>query len=142
MYKRIALGLLLLALGAAGALSHWGNLLAAAPADFLGTWVNTDPNTGGMVRLVVSQVGARYEARGFGACSPSPCDWGTTPFHLLGYNVSDANPVWGLATWDFGFSNTYLVVRREGDLLVVENYTVFKDGSGRSNYRSINLFRR
>lgn len=142
MYRRIAVGLLLLALGAIGSWVGSGIFVDAAPADFLGIWVNTDTDTGGMTRLIVSAAGAAYTVEGFGRCHPTDCEWGSTSFQLLGYSVTDMNPLWGFATWDFGFTDTYIVVHREGDLLVVESYDIFKDNSGRSNYRSLYLMRR
>lgn len=142
MYRKIAFGFLLLALGAIGSLAGSGIFVEAAPADFLGTWTNSDPDTGGIVRLIIFQAGAGYRVEGFGACAPTPCPWGDTAFHLLGYSVSDTNPLWELAVWDFGFADTYVVVHREGDLLVVESYDIFKDNSGRSNFRALSLMKR
>lgn len=142
MYRRIALVLLFFALGAIGSFVGSEISIDAAAADFLGTWINTDPNTGGIATLVISPLGANYTIHEFGACSPTPCDNGTTTLNLLGYNVSDTNPLWGLASYDFGFLAEYLVIHREGDLLVVESYNVFQDNSGRSSFRSLSLMRR
>ncbi len=142
MFKKLQITVLLLALSVIGWGASSSMVGAAAPADFLGNWVNTDTATRGIVRLVFTQSGANYIAQGFGACSPTPCDFGVTTFNLLGYNVSDTNPNWGVAVWDSGFKTEYLVAHREGELLVVESYNVFKDGSGRSNYRSLFLFKK
>jgi hypothetical protein len=46
----------------------------------------------------------------------------------------------GFATWDTSFATKHVVVRRERRILVAETYTLFKDGSGRSNYFSVERF--
>ncbi len=40
-----------------------------------GTFVNKDPNTGGITKMIFSANGSKVQC--FGKCSPSDCDWGT-----------------------------------------------------------------
>jgi hypothetical protein len=42
-----------------------------------GTWANDDPNTRGVPQLVISNSGTTLTVHGYGACTPSWCDWGT-----------------------------------------------------------------
>ena len=49
---------------------------------------------------------------------------------------------YGFASWDHKFADTHLTLRLEKGELVVESYTVFKDKSGRSNYRSKATFKK
>lgn len=142
MCRKIAIGLLLLTLGAMGSLTGPGLLVKAAPADFLGTWVNVDQDTRGLTTLNIVTGGTGLMVQGFGKCHPTDCDWGFIPLNLFGYSVTDTNPTWGMATWDFGFSETTLVIHREGDQLIAETYTVFKDNSGRANYRALYLMQK
>lgn len=121
-------------------------LLAAASATaqndpFLGNWANVDANTGGLTRLSITANQAGPAVHGFGKCQPSDCDWGTTPLALLGYSAADNNPTRALAVWDTGFSSMYAILHFDGSYLVTEVYTVFKDNSGRSSFRSLNLLK-
>jgi len=51
-----------------------GTMLAQAPLNaYRGSWVNEDPNTGGMTRLQIFQ---NLEVQAWGACTPTECDWG------------------------------------------------------------------
>lgn len=136
MSKKSVVGLVLLGL------VMLGSFVVASPADFLGSWVNVDPNTGGLTKLIVAQQGGGYTVQGFGKCHPTDCDWGRTTLNLLGYSVTDTNPQWGLAVWNAGFKTTTLVIHVEGEQLVAETYDVFAPGDGRSNYRGLYLLKR
>lgn len=46
-------------------------------AQFSGDWINDDPNTRGITRLVISNAGQMLTVHGYGACEPTDCDWGT-----------------------------------------------------------------
>ncbi len=46
-------------------------------ADFDGTWLNDDTHTGGITKLILSHSGNDITVHGYGACSPTDCDWGT-----------------------------------------------------------------
>ncbi len=102
----------------------------------LGGWVNEDVDTRGMTKLGVSIDGDGVEANGWGSCSPTDCDWGSTDVNLLGGSISDNTYEFATAKWDHGFSTTFLTSRLEDGELKVEKYTVFQDGSDRSNYHS------
>ena len=114
----------------------------AGPLDFVGTWVNTNPASGGIVKLVISSDGVNSTIRAYGACTPTPCDWGTETLYFGGYTVSDAPGAWGVAVWITGFSITGIHFWPKGGTLLVESYTVFIDGSGRTPYYGIYLMER
>lgn len=44
---------------------------------YAGEWVNNDPNTTGIPQVLISVVGLKLTVHGYGACSPTYCDWGT-----------------------------------------------------------------
>ena len=51
--------------------------------DILGIWVNVDPETGGLAKMVVLPTDAGgLSVLGYGACSGSFCEWGATPLYL------------------------------------------------------------
>lgn len=47
------------------------------PSPLGGTWVNDNPNTGGLTRLLITQNGNSVSVHAFGKCSPTDCDWGS-----------------------------------------------------------------
>ena len=44
---------------------------------FSGTWVNDDPNTGGITRILIAASGSDLAVHPYGKCHPTDCDWGT-----------------------------------------------------------------
>jgi uncharacterized protein (TIGR02996 family) len=62
--------------------------------------------------------------------------------YLLADTVCDTEMRYGFASWDHGFADEHLTLRHEGDVLIAESFTVFKDDSGRSNYRAQYKFRK
>jgi hypothetical protein len=134
MNSKIAVGVLIFLFGIINSLTS-SRLVDAAPTDFLGTWVNVDQETRGLTALNIVLGAAGFEVQGFGQCHPTDCDWGFTALNF-------PDDTRGEAVWDFGFSETTLVIHLEGDQLAAETYTIFKDDSGRPNYRALYLMRR
>jgi hypothetical protein len=107
-----------------------------------GTWVNVDKNTGGLTTLAVTKDGANWKVRAWGSCQPSDCDWGEVPLSLVHQSVSSKEYTHAIAVWEPGFASTYVIIRFENEQLAVEIFTVFKDDSNRSDYRSLYLFQK
>jgi hypothetical protein len=89
----------------------------------------------GVVRVaVVHMATGGYGVHVWGACSPTPCDWGLAPLQIFGGTVSAPSGAWGNATFKNGFSVTYVVLAYQGGSLMVRTFTHFTDNSGRSSY--------
>lgn len=110
------------------------------PDVIVGGWVNEDQDTRDMSKFVIAQNNgngtAPLRVKAYGACTPTDCDWGQEPMHLVGSSISDETPYRAVARWDHGFSTAFIVTRLQGSELVYEKYTVFHDDSDRSNYYS------
>jgi hypothetical protein len=110
------------------------------PAPLVGTWVSFDAATRGLVRVVVAGRGGRLAVRAFGASSPAPQDWGETEGDAFAGGVDVVDGVEGAAAvaftarYRFGFVDVLLAAYLNRRLLVVDCYSVFRDGSGRSSY--------
>jgi hypothetical protein len=100
----------------------------------VGTWINMDKTSGGIVRVVLSSEGGALNVRAFGACSPPECDWGKVKGAAYSIGVDSNEAVGFEAVYDFGFMETLLAAYLNRRLLVVDSYNTFKDGSGRSKY--------
>jgi hypothetical protein len=109
-----------------------------------GTWANTDPATRNVVDVVIAGNKSGIEVDGFGACSPSPCQWGNVPGTVFGANVSSATGSSFEADWNFGFAHTVLLgtltETKRVPTLTVQEFTTFTDGSGRANYAVTETF--
>jgi hypothetical protein len=109
-----------------------------------GTWANTNPATRNVVDIVIAGNKSGIEVDGFGACSPSPCQWGNVPGTVFGANVSAATGSSFEADWNFGFARTVLLgtltARNRLSTLTVQEFTTFTDGSGRADYAVTETF--
>ena len=65
---------------------------SAGMADLLGDWRNTDPATRDIVRILISDGEGGLEIHVWGACHPSPCDWGSVKAFAYAPNVSASLP--------------------------------------------------
>jgi hypothetical protein len=111
---------------------------------FVGDWVNVDPATSGITRVVVTSTGGdNINVRVWGRCHPADCDWGTQPGRGY-YDSVSSNHVHGvMAEFNAGFSNTTLILHQAGGGgLSFDALTQFTDGSARHNYDSDGRLRR
>lgn len=113
----------------------------AMPADgpFAGRWVNVDDQTGGLTRIEIVNTNKgwtiqAWAPRARGAGGRSEIDWGKVALRLLGNSVGAREMKYGFASWDHTFKDAHLTLRLEQERLIVENFSLFKDNSDRSNY--------
>ena len=104
--------------------------------DLTGKWHNCDKNTRGLVSVVLGTKGSALTVQAFGACVPSPCDWGVVEGIAYAESVVATDAIAFSAHYDFGFKETIVTGHLDSGTLIVETYDKFKDGSGRSNYYS------
>lgn len=104
-----------------------------SPATLLGTWINTNHATNDIVKIIIAAAGSNVNVEVFGACTPSPCVWGSVPGIAYAGNVSSAPAVAFTAEYKFSFAQVIVVGHLQGKYLEVETFTEFTDRSGRSN---------
>ena len=114
-------------------------LEAVNPNPLVGTWVNTDTHTRDIVKVTIALKAPEITVHAWGACTPTPCDWGTVPGMVYANNVSSTPAVAFTATYKFGFAQVTVVAHIEGTQLILENFTHFTDNSGRSDYYFKNI---
>ncbi|HKI02444.1 MAG TPA: hypothetical protein VKK31_10720 [Thermoanaerobaculia bacterium] len=108
---------------------------ALDPSSLVGTWVNFDAASRGIARLVIKDDGAGgMTVRTFGAGFDEPRDWGEVPGHPFSDGVALSPAVAFTALHHFGSRTVTLACYLNKCLLVVDAYTRFQDGSGRSGY--------
>lgn len=106
----------------------------------VGRWKNCDQDTGGLVEVVVKSSKGTLYVNPFGACSPTPCDWGARKGIAYSESVSSNQAVAFTAIFEFSFKQTIVTGHLSGGCLIVETYSHFTDGSGRCDYYSRECF--
>jgi hypothetical protein len=119
----------------------------AGPLDvspLLGTWVNTDPESAGIVRIEIAaadQGGLVVGVRAAG--QPSPRDWGEVRAETVyADGLQSARAVAFTARFDLDVLEVHLQANQNQGLLVVASFHRFKDGSGRADYFAREFYRR
>ena len=107
---------------------------AVVSTPLVGTWKNINPATRDLVKVVIAAAGSAIKVEAFGACSPTPCDWGSVAGLAYAASVSSSPAVAFSAQYKFSFSQVILVGHLQGKNLIIETFTHFTDGSGRSDY--------
>ncbi len=112
------------------------------PSALVGTWNNVNASTRDIVKVVIAASGTGITVAAYGACTPTPCNWGTVQGFAYAANVSSGAAVAFTAQFRFSFSQVTLVGNLAGNLLNVEHFTHFTDGSGRSDYASMDQMKK
>lgn len=102
----------------------------------VGIWTNCDAETRGIVRIELVEKNGSLAVQVFGACHPNPCDWGQVNGVAYAESVVDNDAVAFTALYNPGFAERIVTGHLDGRTLIVEVFTRFTDGSGRSNYYS------
>src|ERR1700730_9487957 len=108
----------------------------------VGTWKNVNAATRDIVEVVLTNTGGSLGVHAYGACSPTPCDWGQVPGQAYAASVAGGAAVAFTANYAFGFKNTILTGHLDGKHLIVDDFNVFEDGSGRSAYFTQGTFKK
>lgn len=109
-------------------------------SDLVGSWRACDADTRGVVRVDLAQRGNDLTVQVFGACHPTPCDWGKVKGIAYAESVSASKAIAFTAQYDPGFKDAIVTGLLDQGSLIVETFNRFKDGSGRSNYYSRGYF--
>ncbi|HQO33523.1 MAG TPA: right-handed parallel beta-helix repeat-containing protein [bacterium] len=102
---------------------------------FVDTWINTDPNTLGITRIILGKSNGNMTVHAFGSCEPIDCDWDTVTVPYTG------NPFTAVYVPTYAIYTLTIQLLEDGTLLV-HNSTVFTDGSGRPDIESDYTFHR
>lgn len=114
------------------------------PAPILGEWSNTNRGTWGIGQIELSRRNGGIGMR-IVAADPvgGPHDWGWSPVATLFTEGPGSGKVCGYtATFDLGHARTHLQANANFGVTVLAAFTVFTDGSGRSNYLTREYYNR
>jgi hypothetical protein len=105
---------------------------------FLGTWINTFRDTGSITRFVLAQTSMGYTITAY--VSDGVGDLGAAEVVPFAPYVDSRQADGFTARYDFGFLEMALAAYCTKGLIVVSQYTRFKDESGRPDYFNREFF--
>jgi hypothetical protein len=108
-----------------------GNATPVDPATLLGDWINYDASSRNIAGLTIARRGEIVMLRITGA---PDVDWGETALEPFSLTTAGGEAAAFRAAYDFDFARIAILAYLNKRLLVVDAYTTFHDGSGRSNY--------
>lgn len=106
---------------------------AVSAMPLFGTWKNINRATRDLVKTVITGTITGIAVETFGAYAPSPCKWGSVMGLAYASSVNVSPAVAFTAQYTFSFAHIILIGYLHGPELLVETFTQFTDGSGRSN---------
>ena len=112
----------------------------AAPAQaldvsgLLGTWVNSNPDTSGIARMVMSDKDGRLSLQVYAVGPKGLIDWGAAEVDVVGPTPSSHAGAGFSCRFDFGFAESFLQGMIMKGLLVLAEMRTFKDNSKRADY--------
>lgn len=109
-----------------------------------GRWLNTNPETKGIVSCEIKRDGEEFTIDLAGAGADGPIAWPTARTRALGNLEEEAGQraIALAATFEFGFMKSETYIRVNKGVLVIVLFNTFQDGSGRSNYLNREFFYR
>ena len=110
---------------------------AAGPIDiraFPGTWINSNPDTNGIARTVMSESLGDLLLQTYAIGPEGLIDWGTAAVNVFASAPSSRVAAGFSCVYDFGFVETRLQGMIMKGLLVLAQLHSFKDESGRADY--------
>ena len=101
---------------------------------FPGTWVNSNPDTKGIARMVMRESGGKLSLQVYAIGPDGLIDWGTADMEVFMASPSSRLGAGFTCVFDFGFAETRLQGSLAKGLLVLAQYHSFKDDSKRVDY--------
>jgi len=106
----------------------------------LGTWVNTYRETRSLCRFTLAPSASGYSIEMLAATESGTQTLGQTEVRPFAPNVNSRKADGFIARYDFEFLEMSLAAYCAKGLIVVSQYTRFKDGSGRPDYFNREFF--
>lgn len=111
--------------------------IPARPLDLSGlpgTWVNTNPDTNGIARMVIDEVDGIASIQVFAIGPEGLIDWGRADLAVFAATPKSRVGAGFTCRFDFGFAETQLQAMIMKGLIVLAQVHSFKDQSGRVDY--------
>jgi hypothetical protein len=100
----------------------------------IGNWINSNPDTNSITRVNVFEADGKLQLQAFAVGPDGPTDWGTTTASVFASGPASRAGAGFAATFDLGFAEVRLQAMIMKGLLVLAQFHLFKDDSGRDSY--------
>jgi hypothetical protein len=111
--------------------------IPAGPLDLSGlpgTWVNTNPDTNGIARMVISETDGKVSLQVYAIGPEGLIDWRSADVVVFASTPKSRVGAGFTCRFDFGFAETQLQAMIMKGLIVLAQIHSFKDESGRVDY--------
>jgi hypothetical protein len=99
-----------------------------------GVWINSNPNTCGIARMLMSEANGKLSLLVFAVGPDGPIDWGSTDVKVFAGVPTSRVGAGFTCNFDFGFAETELQGMIMKGLLVLAQFHRFKDDSKRADF--------
>jgi hypothetical protein len=103
-------------------------------SELIGTWINSNPHTSGIERIVVSKSNGNLALRVYAVGPEGLIDWGTADISVFASTPASKAGAGFTCLYDLGFAEVRLQGMIMKGLLVLAQLQRFKDQSGRVDY--------
>jgi hypothetical protein len=100
----------------------------------VGNWINSNPDTSSIARVNVFEADGKLQLQAFAISPGGLIDWGTTTADVFAAGPASRVGAGFAATLDLGFADVRLQAMIMKGLLVLAQFHLFKDDSGRASY--------
>jgi hypothetical protein len=99
-----------------------------------GVWINSNPETTGVARMVITQSGSQLSLRVYAIGPEGLIEWGSADINVFTASPSSQVAAGFTCLYDFGFVETRLQAMILKGLIVLAQIHRFKDGGNRVDY--------
>ena len=99
-----------------------------------GTWINSNLDTNSIARINITNTDGKLHLQVFAIGPDGLIDWGTSDAHVFASGPASHTAAGFTCRYDFGFAETRLQAMIMKGLLVLAQFHLFKDNSGRADY--------
>ena len=100
----------------------------------VGDWINSNPDTSSIARLKAFEADGKLQLQAFAVGPDGLIDWGVTTADVFAAGPASRVGAGFAATFDLGFADVRLQAMIMKGLLVLAQFHLFKDDSGRASY--------
>lgn len=104
------------------------------PAALVGTWVNSNLETNSIARIKVSEANGKLQLQVFAMGPKDLIDWGVADAQVFASGPASHKGAGFTCRYDFGFAEARMQGMIMKGLLVLAQFHLFKDDSGRADY--------
>src|SRR5262249_4980356 len=104
------------------------------PSALAGTWINSNLDTNSIARINITNENGKLQLQVFAMGPDGLIDWGLSEAQAFAGNPASHTAAGFTCRYDFGFAEARLQAMLMKGLLVLAQFHLFKDDSGRANY--------